>query len=118
MKKTISKRKEKERQEQLEKLKKHQLITMLSLILPFSLSIAFTVLYAFRKSYVLLSAATSVSWFALGGLFVYALVKKWGFVNSKGVKSAESGSVITIYNTVLVFILAVFFLVMTLYKIF
>ena len=118
MKKKISKRKEEERREQARLLKKRQIIVTLSIIPPFLLSIVFTVLYALKTSYVWLTATTSLSWFALGGLFVYSLVKKWGYVNAKGVKTPDSGSIITVYNTVLVFALALFFLVMTLYKIF
>ena len=118
MKKTISKRKVQERLELLKQNKKRKLIITLSLLLPFLLSITFTVLYALKISYAWLTAITSLSWFALGGIFVYAYRKKWGFVNSKGVKTPESGSVVTIYNTVLVFALASFFLAMTLYKIF
>ena len=118
MKKIISKRKAQERLELIRQFKNHRLIIMLSLIPPFLLSIAFTVLYAFKISYAWLSAASALSWFALGGLFVYAFSKKWGFINSKGVKTPESGSIVTLYNIILVFALALFFLVMTLYKIF
>ena len=102
----------------LQQSKKHKLIVSLSLIPPFVASVVFIVLYTLKISYAWLAAITSVFWFALGGLFTYALVHKWGFINSKGVQTDESNMGITIYNVILVFMLAVFFLVMTLYKIF
>ena len=104
MKKKISKRKERERRERIEEQKKRQLIVTLSVIPPFLLSILFTILYGFRISYWWLSAITSMSWFTLGALFVYSLVKKWGYVNAKGVKTPESGSIITVYNAVTFYI--------------
>lgn len=118
MKKTISKKKAKEREILKKQSKKQNLIVSLSFIPPLAATVVFIVLYALRISYAWLSGLTSALWFALGGLFVYALVKKWGFANSKGIKTEENNIGITVYNVILIFMLAVFFLVMTLYKIF
>ena len=118
MKKTISKRKDQERTELRKSYKKHQLIITLSLVPPFLLSVLFTVLYVFKISYLWLSATTALLWLALGGLFTYAYYKKWGFVTDKGVKTDKNNSIVTIYNIILIFVLAAFFIAMTLYKIF
>ena len=118
MKKTISKRKAEERRALRKQAKKQNTIIVLSLIPPFLASVVFIILYAFKISYAWLSAVTSVLWFAVGGLFIYALTKKWGFISSSGIKTNENSSGVTVYNVILAFMLAVFFLVMTLYKIF
>ena len=118
MKKPISKRKARDRELLKKQSKKQNLIITLSFIPPIAASVVFIVLYALRISYAWLSGLTAALWFALGGLFVYALLKKWGYANSKGIKTEDNNIGITLYNVILIFMLALFFLVMTLYKIF
>ena len=118
MEKRISKRKEQERKELLLKTKKRRLILTLSSLPPFILTVVFIVLYALRIHFAWLTGLTSLLWLLLGGLFIYAERKDWGRVNSKGVKTPDSNSVVTIYNIVLVFLLGAFFLAIMLYKIF
>ena len=118
MKKKISKRKTEQRQARLKQSKKYKLILALSAIPSFILTVVFTVLYAFRTSFVWLSALTALSWFALGGLFIYSTKARWGYVNKKGVESNESTSVVTIYNIILIFVLGALFSAFTVMKIF
>ena len=116
MKKQISKKKSIEREELLKQSKKHRLILSLSAVPPFVLTVLFIVLYALRASTPWLSAGASALWFALGGLFIYANKARWGYVTKKGAKSAESNTVVTVYNIVLIFILGAFFLALTIWK--
>ena len=110
MKKKISKKKQIERQKNLKMAKKQKLTLILSAILPFALTITLMVLYgAFRIAYPWLFIVTALSWFALGSLFVYAAVKKWGHITHKGDTCENNTSVITIYNIVLLFALGVLF---------
>jgi hypothetical protein len=119
MKKKISKRKQEERKILRTASKKHKYTILFSAIVPFLVTVAMLVTYAIKKYvYLWLCAATAVSWFALGGLFIFAHVKKWGFVTKNGVESKENFSVVTIYNTVLVFALAVVFTVLFITKAF
>ena len=119
MKKKISKRKQEERKILRTASKKHKYTILFSAIVPFLITIAMLISYAITKYvYLWLCAATAVSWFALGGLFIFAHVKKWGFVTKNGVESKENFSVVTIYNTVLVFALAIVFTVLFITKAF
>ena len=110
MAKKISKRKAEERKEKLA-LAKKQRITLICVSIPaFILTVTLVVLYAaIRFSNPWLFMATAVAWFALAALFVYAAVKKWGYVTLKGDPCEKNSSVITVYNIVLLFALGAFF---------
>ena len=113
MKKKISKKKANERAALRATSKKRSLIILLSSLVPFLVTVAMITTYAVTKYvYFWLCALTSLSWLALGGLFVFAHVKKWGYVTKKGVTVKENFSVVTIYNIVLIFALAVVFAVL------
>ena len=118
MKKKISKNKTQKREQLLKLTKSRNLITVLSSIVPFALTVTFIVLYALRNYYLWLTALTCISWLLLGGLFIYAHKNNWGCVNSKGVKTKENYAAVTVYNIVLVFLLAAFFLFIIIYKLF
>lgn len=113
VKKKISTKKQVERQKKLAMAKKQKLALICSAIPPFAFTVTLIVLYAaFRLAYPWLFIVTALSWFALGGLFVYAAVKKWGYVTVKGDPCEQNSSVITIYNIVLLFALGVLFTVL------
>ena len=113
MKKKISKKKQIERDALRASSKKHKLIVALSAIVPFAITVAMLISYAVTKFvYLWLCATTAVSWLALGGLFLFAHIKKWGFVTKKGVAVKENFSIVTIYNIVLIFALAAVFAVL------
>ena len=119
MKKKISKKKQIERDALRASSKKHKLIVALSAIVPFAITVAMLISYAVTKYvYLWLCAATSVSWLALGGLFLFAHFKKWGFVTKKGVTVKENFSIVTVYNIVLIFALAAVFAVLFITKAF
>ena len=114
MKKKISKRKQNERCELLRKSKVRRLIMALSTVLPFSATVVTTVMYALKNIKIWLLALTASLWFLLGALFIYALVKKWGYVSSSGARVKKSYSIVTVYNIVLIFLLGAFFTVLLL----
>ncbi len=117
MKKKISKKKAEERNALRASAKKHRLIIALCATVPFLITAAMLITYAVTKYvYLWLCAATAVSWLALGGLFVFAHAKKWGFVTKKGVEAKENFSVVTIYNIILIFALAAVFTVLFITK--
>ncbi|MBE6645196.1 MAG: hypothetical protein E7612_07460 [Ruminococcaceae bacterium] len=116
MKKKISKNKAQKREQLLKLSKNRRLIIALSSIPPFALTVTFIVFYALRNYYLWLTALTALSWLLLGGLFIYSHKNGWGCVNSKGVKTKESYTAVTVYNTVLVFLLAAFFIFVIVYK--
>lgn len=116
MKKKISKNKINQRNQLLKLSKNRRLILSLSSVVPFGLTIAFIVLYALRSYFIWLTALTAISWLLLGGLFIYAYKNEWGCVNSKGVKTKENYAAVTVYNIVLVFLLAAFFVFTIIYK--
>ena len=118
MKKKISKNKAQKREQLLKLSKNRKLIIGLSSIVPFALTVVFIVFYALRNYYLWLTALTALSWLSLGGLFIYAYKNGWGCVNSKGVKTKESYTAVTLYNIILVFLLAAFFLFIIVYKMF
>lgn len=119
MKKKISKKKADERKIMRESAKKHKLILALSAAVPFLITVAMLVSYAVTKYvYLWLCGATALSWLALGALFVFAHVKKWGYVTKKGVTVKENFSIVTIYNIVLIFALATVFAVLFILKAF
>lgn len=110
MKKKISKAKQEQRAKMLKTAKKQKIILTLSAIVPFAFTIALIISYAVKKAAALwLLAASSAAWLALGGLFVYAAKKRWGYVTSNGAESRESYSVVTIYNIALIFVLGALF---------
>lgn len=110
MAKKLSKRKEEERRVKLALAKKQRLALIFSAIPAFILTVTMIVLYAgFDISRHWLTATTAALWYALGALFIYATVKKWGYVTNKGDEAKKNFSAITIYNIVLVFALAAFF---------
>ena len=119
MKKKISKKKADERKIMRASAKTHKLILALSAAVPFLITVAMLISYAVTKYvYLWLCAATALSWLALGCLFLFAHVKKWGFVTKKGVESKENFSIVTIYNIVLIFALATVFTVLFIMKAF
>ena len=119
MKKKISKKKMEERKALKKSAKQHGLIIAVSALLPFLITVAMLISYAITKYvYLWLCAATAVSWLALGALFIFAHVKKWGFVTKRGVESKSNFSVVTIYNIVLIFALATVFAVLFITKAF
>lgn len=110
MAKKISKRRQEERKKQLALAKKQKIALMVSAVPAFAFTITLIILYAaFSISALWLFATTAACWMALGGLFIYAAVKKWGYITEKGDESKKNASVITIYNIVLIFALAAFF---------
>ncbi len=111
--KKISKTKQIKREENIKEAKKQKLILILSTIPAFISAIASIIVYAIeRHAPTWLLAVTSAAWLLLGGLFIFALKKRWGFVTPKGVECRESRSIVTVYNVVLVFALGAFFLAM------
>ena len=111
-KKKISTKKQLERKQKLKLAKKQKLWLIGAAIPPFAFTITLIILYALKFVYPWLFITTAFSWFALGGLFVYAAVKKWGYVTIKGDPCEKNSSVITIYNIVLLFALGVLFAVL------
>lgn len=119
MRKKVSKRKEQERKILRTSAKRHSYMILLSSIVPLLVTVAMLITYAVTKYvYLWLCAACAVSWIALGALFLFAHVKKWGYVTKKGVESSENFSVVTIYNIVLIFALAILFTVLFVTKAF
>ena len=117
--KKISKSKQAKRDELIASSKKHKLVIMISAAVPFLITVAMLISYAITKYvYLWLCAATAVSWFALGGLFIFAHVKKWGFVTKNGVESKDNFSVVTLYNIALILALGVVFTVLFITKAF
>ncbi len=110
MKKKISKRKQKEREERLNNAKNQRLVLLFSCIPSFAFTTILIVFYSINKyGYPWLSLTTSLSWLVSASVFVYAKTKKWGFTNKNGVVTDKSYSVVTVYNIVLLFVLAALF---------
>ena len=110
MRKKISKKKQAERSERLEQTKKQRLILILSFIPAFAFTTVLIVFYAINKyGYPWLSLTTALCWLANASLFVYATKKKWGYTNKNGVVTEKSSSIVTVYNIVLLFVLAAVF---------
>jgi len=110
MKKKISKRKQEERRQLRKAAKKQRIILTLSAVPPFAFTVTSLIVYAIKKqAFSWLLATSSITWILLGVLFIYASKKKWGYVTRAGVESNESSTVVTIYNIVLIFALAVLF---------
>ena len=113
MAKKVSKRKAEERKEKLALAKKQRIILACISIPAFLLTVTLVVLYAtIRFSNPWLFMTTALAWFALGALFVYAAVKKWGYVTVKGDPCEKNSSVITVYNIILLFALGALFTVL------
>ena len=93
-----------------EKAKKERVILTLSSIPPFIVTVVTVILYALKIMSPALTAATGVLWLALGGVFVYALKKEWGYSLPSGARSDKSTNVVTVYNIVLIFLLAALFI--------
>ncbi len=108
--KKMSAKKMQERLERRKKMKKERLILTLSAIPPFVFTIVTIILYACKLTYSWLMAVTASAWLLLGGLFIYANAKKWGYANLGNSKGDEKNSVFTIYNIVLIFALAALFI--------
>ncbi len=110
MKKKVSKRKQAERDARIDKAKREKLILFFSCIPSFAFTAVLIILYAINKyGYPWLSLTTALCWLALGSVFLYAKIKKWGFTNKKGVVTEKSTSVVTVYNIALLFVLAALF---------
>ena len=108
--KKISKRNQTERQNRINNAKKQRIILLLSCIPSFAFTVVLTVFYAINKyGYPWLSLTTALCWLVSASVFLYARKKKWGYTNKKGVVTSESCSVVTVYNIVLLFILAALF---------
>lgn len=116
MKKKISKKEAEERKIRLREFKKQRLILDLATIPPICFTILFIVFYAIKKTVAWIPAVASGLWFIVGGLFIFAMRKKWGFVTRSGAKSDNNATIATIYNVILIFFLAVFFLAVTIKK--
>ena len=108
--KKLSQKKMQERLERREKAKKERLILTLCAIPPFIVTVVTIVLYALKITPAPLTCITAVLWFLLGGVFIYAMVKKWGYYLPSGSKSDTSTNVVTIYNIGLIFALGGLFL--------
>ncbi len=110
MKKKISKRKQLERENQISKAKRERIILTLSFIPAFAFTAASIITYAVNKyGYLWLSLTTAFAWLITASVFLYATKKHWGFANKKGVVTDKSTSVVTVYNTVLLFALSALF---------
>lgn len=108
--KKMSAKKIQERLERRKKMKRERLTLALSAIPPFILTIVTIILYACKLTYSWLMATTASAWLLLGALFIYANAKKWGYTTVNSSKTEEKNSVVTIYNIVLIFALAAFFI--------
>ncbi len=107
--KKLSPKKIEERRERREKAKKERIILSLSAIPPFILTVVTIILYACRITPAPLLGATAALWFILGGVFIYAYKKKWGFSLPTGAKADKSTNVVSIYNIALIILLGVLF---------
>ena len=108
--KKLSQKKIEERRARREKAKRERLILTLTSIPPFTVTVVTVILYALKITSPVLTAATGVLWLALFGVFVYALIKEWGYSLPSGARSDKSTNAVTVYNTVLIFLLAALFI--------
>ena len=108
--KKLTPKKIEERRERRRKAKKERLILTLSAIPPFAVTIVTLILYACKITSPVLTGITSVLWLALGGVFVYSYMNKWGYSLPSGAKADKSSNVVTVYNIVLIMVLGVLFL--------
>ena len=108
--KKLSQKKIEERRERRARAKKERIILALSSIPPFVVTVVTIILYALKITAAPLTLITALLWAALGGIFIYGYKKRWGYTLPSGAPSDKSSSVVTIYNTVLIFLLAALFI--------
>lgn len=112
--KKLTKRKEALLKKNKENAKKQRIIITAAAALPLILSAVTLLIYFITKNAVLwLFGASALSWLAFGSFFVFATVKKWGYVTLKGAEEEDTKiSEFTLYSMILSALLAIFFAVL------
>ena len=119
MKKKISKKKQAERRRLLKLARNQRIILALSAVPPFAFTVTTIIIYAIKKqAFSWLLAVSSITWILLGALFIYADKKKWGCVSQVGVKTDDNTTVVTLYNIILIFALALLFAILFIRQLF
>lgn len=116
--KKLSPKKIEERRLRREKAKTERIILTAAAMPPFIATIVTIILYACKITPSALIGSVAGLWFILGGIFIYALKKKWGYSLPTGAKSDKSTNVVTVYNIVLIFLLGALFAALFLRQIF
>jgi hypothetical protein len=107
--KKLTPKKIEERKERRERAIKERIILTISSLPPFVITLVTVIFYALKRTYAPLTCLTSLLWFMLGGIFLYALKNKWGFSLPSGAKADRSSNVVTVYNIVLILLLGILF---------
>ena len=112
--KKLTKRKEALLKKSKKNAKKQRIIITASVILPLVLSaVALLIYFITIRAVLWLFGASALTWIAFASFFIFATVKKWGYVTLKGAEEEDTKvSEFTLYSIILSVLLAIFFAVL------